>query len=1316
MQVLFLGGASEVGASCLAIELAGSWIVVDAGIRIGASDPLPDLTQLEDKQVRAIFVTHAHADHIGALPLLHQAFPHTPIYASRATGLLMEVMLADAVKIMERRALDEMELPLYQPDLVGRMLQLVRPLPTEAPVTLPEMPAVTIQASRAGHIAGAVSLSFEAPDGRIVVSGDLSLTEQRTVLPARTPPVDHPDLLVLESTYGTRLHANRKTEEARFAQAVADGIARGGHVLIPAFALGRGQEVLLILQDAMQKQQIPTFPLVVDGLVRRVCATYLLVPEALSPRLSRQIRHGTQPFHNRLARFVRDERDRERILTGPPACIVSSSGMLTGGPSAWYAARLAQDPSASILITGYQDEESPGRRLLDLAEHREASLEVGGKIVQVRCQVAKYSLSAHADSGELASYATALAPRQVALVHGDDEARAALRLRLTGTTVVLPQNGTAIQVSRVGRLRCEDIQAVAPVTFPTGIGAGRVLSTTHLPELWQALASLPALHVVTAREVAHIWYGEDSPTTSAVMDILREEASQRYFVQEPALEEAFRVQGTLRAARPLLSDELVGRILFLQVRPGSAQPVYCRAVVPVASVVVQLPKESTRTHAIPTRYPYESILDVIGPLPASVEEPDIARYIAELKRAAHHLPTVPSAQALARLCAEGAHYSLSDLCALVELDPADLTSRLALAKVLYQAPRLFAFHESMLDQGGEVLYQLAPEWEEALSSQPPIEQPGTALQQAIVQVLTRHLGEPPDLYRRSVHPETGEVTLAFHFPAVAKIRYAEALTLASAESGIPIHLHPHPHQGKLVERAIARLPAGLRPLRPVSLSHEQEIACVACAGNAEPAELVATAARFQEETGWQLSITVVGASTAFPVSRPALLTRSGPRTRTGVWDMQEAVLYAQQRAASLPGYLRVRVETGTRTLLLRFAFPEVAQLRYQSVADEIKATTGWHVRFAGESNLEELRAMVEQVKPTGLTIVDTISFYQDSHQAYVTCIGEATPAECKASQADYEYETGWQLVILDVEGLALAAPNARPQMTQTQAIEYAGQLLRGEPSLYMVGADDKRKVLWLHFQFPEVARTRFAEVLARITQETGWSAHVRKFVHKRALFEMAVGLLPPQLSIIGKKVVREEERTLQLTCQGQISSNELEVLQARFREETGWSLDLIVAASPGRHAISKPEQMNEAQALSYLKTQLSRAGYASCRIGVDTVRGTLLVRDQVKGVTTERRKEWQEETGWHIEVESRDPSVCIPQELFAVPIEVLAISRESITRLSAHRLTTVGQVLEQDERTLCSILRPEHLTDLVELLRQRGWLPEFPSEIQAEME
>src|SRR5256886_12440795 len=180
MHVIFVGGASGVGASCLAVELADKWVRVDAGVRFDRkSDPLPDLSLLEGKDVQAIFVTHAHADHIGALPLLHQAFPTAPIFASRGTSLLMEIMLADALKIMTRRAAEEMELPLYPEALVAGMLTQVRPLPVGEPVTLSVLPGVTIHASRAGHIAGAVSLGLVAADGSLVVSGDISSTLQR---------------------------------------------------------------------------------------------------------------------------------------------------------------------------------------------------------------------------------------------------------------------------------------------------------------------------------------------------------------------------------------------------------------------------------------------------------------------------------------------------------------------------------------------------------------------------------------------------------------------------------------------------------------------------------------------------------------------------------------------------------------------------------------------------------------------------------------------------------------------------------------------------------------------------------------------------------------------------------------------------------------------------------------------------------------------------------------------------------------------------------------------------------------------------------
>src|SRR6266581_4152097 len=551
MQVVFVGGASSVGASCLAIHLAEQWIVVDAGVRVDRkADPLPDLSLLEGKDVRAIFVTHAHADHIGALPLLHQAFPTAPIFASRGTSLLMEVMLADALKIMTRRAVEEMDLPLYPETLVAGMLTQVRPIPVGETFTLPVLPGITIQTSRAGHIAGAVSLGFTAPDGSIVVSGDISSTPQRTVIGATPPQMDHCDVLVLESTYGARLHPNRQAEEARLAQAVANGLAQGGHTLIPCFGLGRGQELLLILQAAQEKGQVPEFPIYVDGLVRRVCSTYLLIPEALSPTLQRQIRKGYTPFTGRNVTFVRDERERERILAGPPACILSSSGMLTGGPSAWYAAQLAPKAEASILITGYQDEESPGKRLLDVAEQKKNTLDMGGQTVQVLCHVAKYNLSAHADGGELAAYATALQPKRIALVHGDEEARAALRMRLEGMDVLLPRDGMTVEKhDKRGSTRSTSSSPSAHVldTLPTGIGGGVPFDSTHVEELWRAVATIPTMRIVTARELAIAWYGgrveATEEYTRRVLDILDEDYEQRYFVRQHALAEAYRVRG-----------------------------------------------------------------------------------------------------------------------------------------------------------------------------------------------------------------------------------------------------------------------------------------------------------------------------------------------------------------------------------------------------------------------------------------------------------------------------------------------------------------------------------------------------------------------------------------------------------------------------------------------------------------------------------------------------------------------------------------------------------------------------------------------------
>lgn len=1006
MQVIFVGGASGVGASCLAIQLADQWIVVDAGVRLDhKNDPLPDLALLEYKDVRAIFVTHAHADHIGALPLLHQAFPTVPIFASRGTALLMEVMLADALKVMTKRAVEEMELPLYPEALVTGMLAQVRPLPIGEPFTLPVLPGITIHASRAGHIAGAVSLGFVAPDGSLVVSGDISITPQRTVLGAVPPPVDRCDLLVLESTYGARLHPNRQGEEQRLAQAVADGIAKGGHVLVPAFGLGRGQELLLVLQAAQEKGQIPDFPLYVDGLVRRVCDTYLLLPEALSPRLQRQIRKGYLPFSGPNVTFVRDERDRERILAGPPACIVSSSGMLTGGPSAWYAARLVSQDNASILITGYQDEESPGRRLLDVAEQKRDTLEIGGQQLQVHCNVAKYSLSAHADGAELAGYAAALHPRRVALVHGDDEARAGLRTLLTEVDVLLPRDGMTLEKEEKRARRSARATSAASAqvldSLPTGIGRGVPFDYQHVEQLWRAVRQVPTLRIVTARELALVWYGRvTEETTRNILDTFAQDYEQRYFIQQHALEEAYRVRGQYEETPGDFLSDLVGSVLLLLISPESTKPVLCRAIEPGASVRVQLPRGISQER---TRFPFFAIFEILGPAPQDVQQSyqKAPAYLSDLVKTARRIRRTLSAHSLAQECQEDAMYTLSDLCAFAGISPYSLEERLALAKLVHQHPRLFTQQRSIFDGEGLALYSLSPDWREALEEPEEQERPD---QNWILSVIEQYLGTPSDLYRRSIDPDTGDVTLAFHFPEVAHVRYTEAIAAAAEETGVSITLAPYVHQGALAEAARRALPQGLTALGSPSIFHDQSLIQFTCAGEASDEAVAEAQSQFNAATGWQLQIARKKLPGSPPEPHPPRATPKAGRV-----SQQEAMHCAQRLLSPLPGYVKVSMDVMNATLLPRFHFPEVARTRYEELFTQLEEQTGWSVRLQPTVHHQALIEMAYHFLPEGLSCIDTPSLYQDEQRVRVSCSGRADAEAVQEASRRFLEETGWYL-------------------------------------------------------------------------------------------------------------------------------------------------------------------------------------------------------------------------------------------------------------------------------------------------------------------
>ncbi len=420
MDITFLGGTNEIGASCLLINVAGVRILIDAGLRPKAvgEAALPALDHLADPP-DVILLTHAHIDHIGALPVVHKLFPRVPVFASEPTRALTEIMLLDSAKLQNF-------LPgaaLYNEDDVEHTLSCLRSLFMNRWHYL--APQVALCFIPAGHLLGAVSILLDTSEGRVVISGDISLTHQRAV-PGFSAPNFPADVLILESTYGDGIHPDRQEEERRLVESVTEVVLAGGTALIPSFALGRAQEVILTLRQAHQQKETPLYPIFVDGLVRTVTDVYNHSRSYLTPTLQKN--KGNLFWHLKHVIKVSTTKQRYQSLE-QPACIVSSSGMLVGGPSVFYARHLIGDSASAIFITGYTDEESPSRKLQQLASGDELTL--NGQKHKVACQVRKFGLSGHADAEQLVQVVEHFKPRQIYLVHGED-GRGALNARLQG--------------------------------------------------------------------------------------------------------------------------------------------------------------------------------------------------------------------------------------------------------------------------------------------------------------------------------------------------------------------------------------------------------------------------------------------------------------------------------------------------------------------------------------------------------------------------------------------------------------------------------------------------------------------------------------------------------------------------------------------------------------------------------------------------------------------------------------------------------------------------------------------------------------------
>ncbi|PZG49045.1 hypothetical protein C1I98_12040 [Spongiactinospora gelatinilytica] len=410
LRVTPLGGDTEIGGSCVLVEAGGTRLLVDAGLRPGdPARPPRDIDRALTGPIDAAVVTHAHTDHCGYIPALVERFPELRVMATPATVQLMPAMWADSAKLMIRRERTYRQwgadgaTALYGRAAVEEAAQRCEEVPYGRPRQVGE---VTLELFPAGHILGAAGVVVRAGDQRVAISGDISGFNQRTVDGYQIPEsAREADLLVLESTCCAETHGPREGRVNDLVKAVGDVHAAGGRVLIPAFALGRAQEIALILQD-----RLPHVPVLLDGMAADVAAAF-----------ERVTAEGPAPlriFQGSVSRADRPA-DLDRFVSG---VVITTSGMMTGGPAVQWAARILPEPNGALFLSGYQDEESGGARLLRLAEDGAASLTLDDNGVErkvpIRARIEMMRLSAHADKRGLLDIADEVAAREVMLVHG----------------------------------------------------------------------------------------------------------------------------------------------------------------------------------------------------------------------------------------------------------------------------------------------------------------------------------------------------------------------------------------------------------------------------------------------------------------------------------------------------------------------------------------------------------------------------------------------------------------------------------------------------------------------------------------------------------------------------------------------------------------------------------------------------------------------------------------------------------------------------------------------------------------------------------
>ena len=424
VYIFCLGGVKQVGRSCFIVVTSESKIMLDCGINPGennAIDAYPRIDWFDFKleDLDAVIISHAHIDHQGFLPTLFKYGYDGPVYCTEPTLPLMNLLQSDSVKIAQNNG-------VYCPYEVRDINEIIKhciTLPYGKPTDI--SPDITITLNNAGHIMGSATVHINISGAHnILYSGDYKYAKTQ-LLDSAVSNYPRVETLITESTYGASsdIMPDQGIVYNSFTETINKTLTSGGKVLIPVPAVGRAQEIMLVLDKEMKDGRLIEAPIYIEGMISEASAIHMSYAHYLGQDVRRSVSHGINPFQSEYFTVVNGWGKRDEVLKDKnPAIIMATSGMLEGGPSVEYFKEIATKENNKMIFVSYQINGTLGRRMLDGNTNEVSMMDKNGKVkvIPLKCKTQKIDgFSGHSDFNQILSFVSRIKPKRVLVNHGE---------------------------------------------------------------------------------------------------------------------------------------------------------------------------------------------------------------------------------------------------------------------------------------------------------------------------------------------------------------------------------------------------------------------------------------------------------------------------------------------------------------------------------------------------------------------------------------------------------------------------------------------------------------------------------------------------------------------------------------------------------------------------------------------------------------------------------------------------------------------------------------------------------------------------------